>query len=154
VRYSIDTSAILDGWRRFYPPDVFPALWQRLETLVMSGDLAATEEVLRELERKDDEVCEWAKAREGLFVPIDEPIQVAVADLLGRYRRLVNDQRNRSMGDPWVIALAQIHDCTVVSGEQRSGNLNRPKIPDVCDALGIRCVSLLDLIREQRWLFK
>lgn len=153
MRYSIDTSAILDGWRRHYPPDVFPALWQRLDQLITSSDLAATEEVLRELERKDDEVHEWFKERGGMFILIDEPIQIAVAQLLADYRRLVNDQRNRSMGDPWVIALAQVHGCAVVSGEQRSGNLNRPRIPDVCDALGIRCISLLELIREQRWLF-
>jgi len=88
-----------------------------------------------------------------MFIPIDEPIQLAVAQLLTDYRRLVNDQRNRSMGDPWVIALAQVQECTVVSGELRSGNLARPKIPDVCDALGIRCISLLELIREQKWLF-
>ena len=153
MRYCIDTSAILDGWVRYYPPDVFPALWQRLEQLVATGDLGATEEVLRELERKEDDAYAWAKGHDGMFVAIDEPIQLAVAELLGRYQRLVNDQRNRSMGDPWVIALAQIHGCAVVSGEQRSGNLNRPKIPDVCDALGVRCISLLQLIREEKWLF-
>ena len=56
MRYSIDTSAILEAWRRQYPPDVIPALWDGLDSLIRSGDLRATEEVLHELERKDDEV--------------------------------------------------------------------------------------------------
>ena len=56
MRYSIDTSAILDGWRRYYPPDTFPGLWDKLDSLIEEGHLAATEEVLIELEKKDDDV--------------------------------------------------------------------------------------------------
>jgi hypothetical protein len=46
VKYSIDTSAILDGSVRYYPPEVFPALWARIERLIEAGALRATEEVL------------------------------------------------------------------------------------------------------------
>lgn len=42
MRYSIDTSAILDGWRRHYPPDVFPGLWTRMEGLIVAGHLRAS----------------------------------------------------------------------------------------------------------------
>jgi hypothetical protein len=56
LKYSIDTSAILEAWRRRYPPDVFPAVWQRLEQMIERGDLGASEEVLLELEKRDDEV--------------------------------------------------------------------------------------------------
>ncbi len=37
VKYSIDTSAILDGWRRYYPPRAFPGLWIRMEELIQQG---------------------------------------------------------------------------------------------------------------------
>jgi hypothetical protein len=153
VKYSIDTSAILDGWVRYYPPDIFPPLWRKLEQLADSGHLRASEEVLRELEKKDDDVHAWARERDRMFVSVDDEIQVAVADLLGRFPRLVNTQRDRSMGDPWVIALAQVHSCIVVTGEQNRGTTDRPRIPDVCDAIGIRSISLLGLIREEKWVF-
>lgn len=153
MTYSIDTSALLDGWRRYYPPDVFPRLWRRLEELIDAGELIATEEILRDLEKKDDDVYAWVKEREGFLVPIDDEIQIAVAALLERFPRLVNTQRGRSLVDPWVIAVAQVKDAVVVNGEHRSHNLDRPKIPDVCDALGIRCISLLDLMRELGWTF-
>src|SRR3972149_394297 len=52
--YSIDTSALLDAWVRWYPPDLFPKLWQNIEALVIEQRLLATEEVLIELEKKDD----------------------------------------------------------------------------------------------------
>jgi len=153
VRYSIDTSALLDGWIRYYPPDIFPGLWRRLEALVATGDLAAIDEVLRELEKKDDDVHAWAKRQEGMWVAIDDDVQAAVAEILGQFEQLAGELKNRSFADPWVIALAQVHGCTVVTGEQPSGKLTRPRIPDVCDALGIRCITLLELIREEQWVF-
>jgi hypothetical protein len=55
MKYSIDTSAILDGYNRLYPPDVFPKLWTNIENLIKNGDIKATEMVLHELDRKDDE---------------------------------------------------------------------------------------------------
>ena len=57
--YCIDTSAILDGWVRHYPIDTFPALWDRLDRLVDSGRLCTSDEVLRELEAKDDDALAW-----------------------------------------------------------------------------------------------
>ena len=49
MKYSIDTSSILEGWRRHYPLDVFPGLWDQLDSLIADGDLRSTEEVLHEL---------------------------------------------------------------------------------------------------------
>jgi len=41
----------------------------------------------------------------------------------------------------------------IVTEEKPSGNLQRPNIPDVCTALGMRpCMGLLELIRAERWV--
>lgn len=154
ARYSIDTSSILHAWRRHYPPEIFPALWQNLDRLIESGDLCASEEVLHELERKDDEVFEWARTRPSMFIPTDEAIQVAVQEILARHKKLVDTRRNRSAADPFVIALAKVAKCVVVTNELPGGGPDRPRIPDVCSAMSIRHMNLLDLIREQRWVFR
>ena len=52
MKYSIDTSAILDAWRRRYPPDVFPAVWVRFDEAIDAADLGASEEVLLEVEKR------------------------------------------------------------------------------------------------------
>jgi len=153
VKYSIDTSAILDGWIRHYPPDVFPKLWDRIDELIKDGNLRATEEVLFELEKKADEVYKWAKSKSGLFVPIDNDIQVAVAGILAKYERLVDARRNRSTADPFVIALAQMNSSKVVTVEQPTNNLSKPRIPDVCIDLEIQSITLLQLVREEGWTF-
>lgn len=151
--YSIDTSAILDGWWRFYPPDVFPKLWEKLDELINVGELKATEVVLFELERKDDEVYDWVKNRPKLFIPIDIKIQEVVSNILQDYERLVDTRKNRTSADAFVIALALINEACVITGELPSNNINKPKIPDVCRALGIRYINLVSLMREQGWVF-
>jgi len=151
--YSIDTSAILDGWIRYYPPDVFPEVWDRIDKLIESGRLIATEEVLEEIKRKDDDVLEWAEKRRHMFVPIDEDIQRVVKAILKDHPKLIDERKGRSGADPFVIALAKIRGCHVVTGEFPTGGKKRPKIPDVCNAFGIRSFNLLEMFRRERFVF-
>jgi hypothetical protein len=153
VKYSIDTSAILDGQKRYYPPDVFPLLWDNMDKLIENRELRASQEVLRELDRKDDQARSWAKVRPQLFVPIDNQIQTVVIRIQKGHPNLVDMRRNRSIADPWVIALAVINNACVITGENPSNNIQKPFIPDVCRVLNIRCINLLELIREKQWIF-
>lgn len=127
--YSIDTSAILDGWVRYYPPDIFPALWNNLDGLISDGRLLATEEVLVELKKKDDEVYNWFHQRKKMFLPLDEKVQLAATDILSKYERLVDTSKNRSTCDPFVIAVAQVLNCPVVTGEKPSNSLTDQEFP-------------------------
>lgn len=115
--YSFDTSAFLNSWNRYYPPDLFPSLWERFDDLINSGNIIATEEVLIELERKDDDVYRWAHNRRQMFVPMYHDIQQAAISILAQYPRLIDNRKNRSGADPFVIALAQtqMEDCAVVT---------------------------------------
>lgn len=151
--YCIDTSALLDGWNRYYPPDILPSLWTNLEEMIASGELISPDEVLTELSQKDDAVHAWAKTNGSLFVPLDEDVQKATAEVLAQFPRLVGAMKDRSHGDAFVIGLARVRTATVVSGEKARGVVNRPRIPMVCEHFGIRHLSLLELIREKGWRF-
>lgn len=35
--------------------------------------------------------------------------------------------------------------------ENRKGSLDKPKIPDVCDAMGVRWLTLPEFVDEQDW---
>lgn len=153
MRYSIDTSALLDGWNRYYPPDVFPALWQRLGKLIADGDLRASEEVLDELTRKDDLVLAWAREKPDFFMASSEHVQLVVIEILGAHEKLIDTRSGRSGADPFVIAAAEVSGSIVVTGERPTNRLERPNIPDVCRARGVEWVSLLQLIRQQHWTF-
>lgn len=154
--YCIDTSAWLDGWARDYPPEVFPSLWEKLAESIEAGVLRCSEEVYVEIEKKDDGLHDWLRARKAtVVVPIDREIQASVLELLAAYPRLVDTHRNRSQADPFVIATAERlgKDTVVVTGEKPRGKLDTPKIPDVCGVRGLRCITLLDMLRELGWKF-
>lgn len=60
--------------------------------------------------------------------------------------------KNRNGADPFVIATALVNGFTVVT-EELGGSPTKPKIPSVCTALGVRCINVLQFIREQGWSF-
>ncbi len=153
--YSFDTSAILDGWRRYYPPDVFQSLWVNLDNLIDNGVIIASEEVLHDLEKQEgDEVHQWALARKQMFVDTDEQVQREVTEILENHKKLIDQRGNRSASDPFVIAVAKIKGGTVLTGERPTKSPEkRPHIPDVCSSMGIDCVDMVGLIRAQNWSF-
>lgn len=150
--YVLDTSAWLGGWVRHYPPDTFGSLWRNIERKILSNTIVSPDEVLKELEKKEDELVRWARQYPSLFRPIDEPIQRAVTDVLEMYPKLVDQRKNRSQGDPFVVALAKIAPNATVVTEEKQGHKS-PHIPDVCEGLDIPCIGLLRFIREQGWRF-
>lgn len=151
--YCIDTSAILEGWVRRYPIDVFPTLWDRLAKMIAEGDLVAPDEVGQELSRKDDGAFEWASARQGLFVELVDEVQVVTSEILSRFPRLVKADQDRTSADPFVIAVARVQKLTVVTQEQAGGE-SKPRIPMVCAAYDIPCIDLLGLMKAKGWQFR
>ncbi len=153
MKYSIDTCSLTRAWWDRYPPESFPGFWENVDALIKSGELRAIEEVREELKKQDDELLAWLNQRESIFVEIDSGIQVALKEVMSEHKRLVDDRKNRSGADPWVIALAKANGCAVVTEELGTSSLKRPHIPDVCDALDVRCINILGVIREERWVF-
>lgn len=153
MRYSFDTSALIGAWRRNYPPDIFPKWWELFEESINNGLVRATEEVKEELSKQDDELYSWARNHHQLFLPIDELIQLEVKDILESYPRLVENKKNRTIADPFVIALAKINNAIVVTCENLANRPDRPNIPDVCRGLNIDYVDLLGFMRSMNWRF-
>lgn len=151
--YCVDTSGWLDGWQRHYPADVFPTLWTKLDDVIASGKIITSEEVYLEIKRKSDDLHDWIQARKQMLVPLDESIQARATALLGEFPRLVDTLRGRGKADPFVLATAIERNAVVVTGEVVTGNMEKPRIPDVCQVKDIRCVNFLQMIRELRITF-
>lgn len=153
--YSIDTSALIHGWRRAYPPPIFPQVWDRLDSLIDDGVMVATIEVYHEIQKKEDELAEWCEERkDALFIEIDDDIQVHVAHLMQDYPRLVDTRKGLSTADPFVVGLAQCHNPTMtVVTQELGGSPAKPRLQSVCITESVRCINLLELIQEQGWIF-
>ena len=122
-----------------------------MDIAAKNGEIFLIDEVVLELGRKADDVYDWVIQRETMIVSISKEIQIHLAEIMSKYGRLVDTKRNRSGCDPWVIALAKSRGLTVVTAEKASGNLTKPKIPDVCKDLGISCIEIIDFFRTQGW---
>ena len=151
IRYSFDTSVFIEGRKRYFRPQNFPRVWENIGILIADGDIRAIDNVKRELEKREgSEITEWALAQEGLFLPVEEEVEIEASRIIAVYPRLV--RQNTSEADPWVIALARVYDCTVVTDEKPKSTSN-PKIPDVCADLNIDCIHIHEFISREGWTF-
>ena len=152
--YSVDTSALIDGLERYYPVDAFPGLWDKVDDLIREGRFVLSDEVWEEATAKDAAVKEWCYGRrDKLVIPTDAAVAKEVQRVLTSHERLVMNLKNRNRADPFVIAVASLRGATVVTGEGSDGTEKRPKIPYVCQQLGIDCIRFLDLIKLEGWKF-
>jgi len=112
-------------------------------------------EVYNDIEKRDDDLFEWCRDRkDAVFIEIDDAIQEHVARIMANYPRLVDTRKGLSNSDPFVIGLAMCRDpaMTVIS-QEKGGTVGKPKLYSVCQAEGVRCLDLLELIQEQGWVF-
>ena len=152
--YSIDTSSLVAAWVERYPIRNFPGFWTKLEKAIVSGDIKASVEVIREVKKRDDSLHAWCKKQRGLAVEIDDACQAHVSSIMAVYPRFVDTRTGKNSGDPFVIGLALGHTprLTVVT-EENGGSDARPAIPHVCTARGIKSTKLLGLIQAYGWQF-
>jgi hypothetical protein len=153
LSFSLDTSSLIWAWRFAYPRVNFPTLWQRFEALIREGHIRASSMVLVELGRIEDELLEWARTQEALFIELDRVQQESVRTVVAEFPGLVPAGEDRINADPFVIALAMRDGSTVISQERQSGNPARPHIPNVCAARGVECMNFVQFIARQGWVF-
>jgi hypothetical protein len=151
--YSFDTSSLLNGRRDLLPPAIFPTLWAKVEEMIASELIRCVDVVRDELSKREDDVHSWAKSQDGLFVPLAADVQTAARSILAEHPWLVGIGNGRSGADPFVIALASARGGVVVTEETLSGNLAKPRIPDVCDAVGVKRLNLIGFVGQQGWTF-
>lgn len=151
--YSFDTSSLLNGRRDLLPPGTFVTLWSNIESMIATGGMRCVDEVRSELARRDDAIHHWAKLQPDLFVPLTPDVQRAAREVLSAHPKLVGVGGGRNSADPFVIALARSRAGVVVTEETLSGNINKPRIPDVCDAMGVTWLNLVRFVQQQGWTF-
>jgi predicted nucleic acid-binding protein len=157
VIYCLDTNVFIEAWNKYYPKDFFGDYWRKLDELAQAGEIFATEEVKREINKIDDTLTKWLSERDYFFRKIDDRVQNCIHRIFAdsKHQRLVDSTKQRSIADPWVIAHAMAEDAVVVTKELfETNNTKRIKIPNVCKALGIEWIDDFEMIRRIGMKFK
>lgn len=153
AKYVFDTNIFINLQRK-QPIDIYPAVWNKISELMENGTVISSREVYDEIAVGGDDLEKWAKKRKEYFLPSEVNVQQQVRNILKTYRGLVEGGKKKNSADPFVIALAKVIGCKVVTEEIRTRNMLSPKIPDVCDQFQIECIDFIGFARETKLRFE
>lgn len=147
--YCLDTNVFIQAWNDYYAIDQCPEYWDILDQLAKDKQVFCPEEVQREIDKHDDGLAVWLKARKHFVHDITVEVQERLRIVLNAFPRLVDSKKDRSMADPWIIAHAMAEGASIVTKEMPVGeNARAPKIPDVCNHFSIDWMNDFQLARE------
>ncbi|MBL7214087.1 MAG: DUF4411 family protein [Phycisphaerae bacterium] len=154
IQYCLDANILITAWHGYYSPEIAPSYWDWLAERAREGRIFCTEIVKEEIKNKDDDLAEWIKIHPELIRNISdeqrgEEIQEKVRKIMSECPELVNFRKQKSEGDPFVIAHAWAVGATVVTKENKLGPNNpRMNIPDVCEHFSVPWTDDFGLLRQ------
>jgi Domain of unknown function (DUF4411) len=152
-RYCLDANVLIQAWQKYYSPNICPDYWDILIGLGNKNIVFLPEIVFEEITRTEDDLSNWLKGSKLPIHKISEPVTRCLQRIYSQnpnHKNLVDNTKQRSLADPWVIAHAMNEEATVVTKENKETALNtkRIKIPNVCDNMGLRWINDFEFIQE------
>jgi predicted nucleic acid-binding protein len=157
-KYCLDANVLIQAWRYYYAPDICSDYWMLLNDLGKQGKIFIPSIVREEITRTDDDLAKWLK---GCNIPViaqNEQVGVCMKKIFAAnssHIGLVDNVKGRSLADPWVIAHAMHDGATVVTKENKVTETKsaKIKIPNVCENMGVRCITDFEFITELKIRF-
>ena len=152
-KYCLDANVLIRAWRDYYAPKFCIDYWEVLNKLGAEGRIFLPEKVYEEITRTDDDLTNWLKKSKIHEYKIDGPVTECLKKIYATnpaHKNLVDNTKNRSLADPWVIAHALNQGAIVVTKEEKvtAANTTKIKIPNVCDNMGVRWINDFQFVEE------
>jgi hypothetical protein len=150
-QYILDSSALFD-LKRDYPISIFPTLWQNFNELCKNGHIVAPREVLREINKGNDELVEWAGEFEHMFLePTDKEVDI-LREVMKYYPpKVIEKYGTNPWADPLIVSAAKHFRLPIIQHE--TTDPNQHKIPTIAAKFDVKCIRLVNLFDEQSWKF-
>jgi hypothetical protein len=160
VEYILDSNFFIQAHRSTYPLDVAQGFWLKLKELAESCIVVSIDKVRDELYDKNDELEAWCKSNlpRGFFKDSSSVISEYASVVSWAPSRIppymssaLNDFMDADRADAFLVAygLADPANRVIVTQEVSSPNkVNIIKIPDSCNALGIRHLTTIEMFRD------
>lgn len=147
-KYILDANCFIEPWNKFYSYSFFAHFWDEFVRRSCDKNIIfVQQEVYDEIFKKEDALKSWIEKQDLKIAETDLRLTKSATNINNRFPKLVKEVKGRSMADPFVIAFAKQESATVVTLEHK-GTEDKPKIPYVCNELGVRCIDLFDFIKE------
>ncbi|MCJ7804249.1 DUF4411 family protein [Patescibacteria group bacterium] len=157
-KYCLDANVIIQAWQKYYSPKFCPDYWIVLGELGKRDIIFIPKMVYDEITRTDDDLSKWLKKSNIPVAEIDENVTSFLKMIFAAnpsHQNLVDNTKNRSLADPWVIAHAINVNAIVVTKEEKvtAINTSKIKIPNVCDNMGVPWINDFQLIDKLNIIF-
>lgn len=154
--YCLDANVLIQAWQKYYNPKFCPDYWTILTELGRKEVIFIPEAVYEEITRTEDALSNWLKGSKIPIHKVSEPVIFHIRTVLKEHPTLVDNTKNRSLADPWIIAHALHTNATVVTKEEKvtALNPNKVKIPNVCDSMGIEWINDFQFVEEAGIVFQ
>lgn len=154
MAYLLDADVFIRAKNLHYGFDICPAFWDWIIERNSVGVVFSIEKVGDELKDGDDELAEWAKARErGLFLRPNEASLPAFGAVTAwtttRTYTSAAVSTFLQLADYYLVVQALAGGHTVVTHEVPSASKRKVKIPDACIGLGVKCVTPYEMLRHE-----
>ena len=162
TRYLLDSNIYLNFYERYYQLNVFPTFWSSFVPIINA--YVDIPKIVLEENHQSPWFSEWVNVNYKLPVINHKTYVAEWGNIMNHIHlhdcykdsALSSDRGwgNEKIADPWIIAIAQKENLTIVTDEKKNPNLSNinpskaAKIPDVCADLGIRCITMNQFFQE------
>lgn len=158
TRYLLDANVFMEAKNRYYGFDFCPAFWDWLIEEHNNGRIFSVEMVGDELRAGNDELATWAVARGLSFFlapNLDTPNALARVSSWVAGQDYNPSAISSFLQDPdyYLVSQALALDYCVVTHEKPENSKKIVKIPNPCNALGIRWLSPFKMLRDEQARF-
>lgn len=166
--YILDANFFIQAHRAHYPLDVVVSFWKKFQSLSSTSIddhyLISIDKIQSELNHKQDELSNWCQKnlQSGFFknssVAMNEYSKVVQwASTHSTYTNAAKSEFLASTeADAFLVAYALTNpsDYTIVTHETSRPNIiKRIKLPEVCDAFGIKYCNTIEMFRQLKVKF-
>jgi hypothetical protein len=154
-QYVVDSDVLIQAHRSYYAFDICSGFWNAI--INHQHIVASIDKVFDEINAGSgqDELKRWVRnqVQTTFFLSTND------SDVTNQYGLIVNWVNGRpytlpakaefmAVADGWLIAFAKAKNRILVTQETpQPQSLNKVKIPDVCNGIGVRCIGTFDLLR-------
>ncbi|MEP7317579.1 MAG: DUF4411 family protein [Panacibacter sp.] len=149
----MDANVLIQAWQKYYSPKFCSDYWSLLNDFGANKVIFLPQNVFEEITRTEDDLAAWLRNSKIPIKEIDGDVANCLKNIYATnpiHQYLVDNTKQRSLADPWVIAHALKENACVVTKEEKvsAPNTTRIKIPNVCDNMGIRWINDFQFVEE------
>ena len=155
MAYLLDANVFIQAKNLDYQLDICPAFWDWLLAENDAGRVFSIEKVSDEIKAAHDELAQWAAARGKTFFLTPDTAMLSALTFVSNW---VSGQEYEAAAvntflqsaDYYLVAHALAHSHTVVTHELAAESIGTVKIPNLCIGLGIKYMTLFEMLRRER----